>query len=103
MEVKESMKTMNLNQAVKICKEYNLWRRGQHPYDGDTPEDYKPMPFSPEEFGLAIDKLVKFTESTIQCSTILNKLNDLVKPKRNSKKHHKKEVKSISNLQSKNI
>lgn len=43
--------------AITILKEMNLWRRGEGKYDG-----VKPMPYSPEEFGEAIDFAIKYME-----------------------------------------
>jgi hypothetical protein len=46
---------MTNEQAFKILKEYQLWRRGIAPYDygGDN------MPFTPKEVGEAIDVAIK--------------------------------------------
>lgn len=47
---------MELKQAIEICTEMQKWRRGEDKYDGETPV---PMPFSPTEFGEAIDTLIE--------------------------------------------
>lgn len=47
---------MKLKQAIEICTEMQKWRRGEDKYDGETPV---PMPFSPTEFGEAIDTLIE--------------------------------------------
>ena len=38
------------------------WRRAQPPYDGDTPETHRKMPYSAETFGHAIDFAIGFME-----------------------------------------
>lgn len=43
---------MTTSEAIEILREMNKWRRGEPPYDGETPKD---MPYSPQEFGEAID------------------------------------------------
>lgn len=53
---------MELKQAIEICKEMQKWRRGEGIYDGETPA---PMPFTPETFGIAIDKLIEHAEGKI--------------------------------------
>ena len=46
---------MLINEAINICKEMQKWRRGEYPYDGEDPETHQVMPYSPKEFGEAID------------------------------------------------
>lgn len=63
---------MQINRAIMICKEMQKWRRGEAPYDGEDPETHKTMPFSPQEFGEAIDSLINYTQQTLVKET--NKL-----------------------------
>lgn len=51
---------MKLDDAIKILTEMQKWRRAQPPYDGDTIERYKGMPYSAETFGHAIDFAISF-------------------------------------------
>lgn len=53
---------MKIEEALKIIKEHQKWRRGEPPYDGETPEDYKPLPYSPKVIGEALDVLIKYVE-----------------------------------------
>lgn len=53
---------MTTTEAIKILREMNKWRRGEHPYDGETPETHRGMPYSPQEFGEAIDEVVERIE-----------------------------------------
>lgn len=53
---------MKLKDAIKILTEMQKWRRAQPPYDGDTPETHKKMPYSAETFGHAIDFAIGFME-----------------------------------------
>lgn len=46
---------MTVREAKTILTEMQKWRRGEAPYDGETPEDHREMPYSPKEFGQAID------------------------------------------------
>lgn len=41
------------------------WRRGQAPYDGETPETHRQLPFSVTEYGKALDTLINFAEQTV--------------------------------------
>lgn len=50
---------MTIYEASAILSEMQRWRRGLPPYDGDTPETYLRMPYTPEEFGEAIDTVLK--------------------------------------------
>ena len=45
-------------QAIQIASEMQLWRRGEPPYDGEAPKEYRMMPYTPREFGMAIDTLI---------------------------------------------
>lgn len=48
-------------EALKILTEMQKWRRAQHPYDydGDNPTKYRGIPYTPEQFGKAIDVAIK--------------------------------------------
>lgn len=50
---------MKLKQATSICKEMQKWRRGEGIYDGESPA---PMPYTPETYGIALDKLIEHAE-----------------------------------------
>lgn len=63
---------MTLKEAIQICKEMQKWRRSEPPYDGETSETYKEMPYSSKVFGEAMDKLIRFTESSMQCSDVFS-------------------------------
>ena len=56
------MAKMKLDDAIRVLTEMQKWRRAQPPYDGDTPETHKDMPYSAETFGLAIDFAIGFME-----------------------------------------
>lgn len=70
---------MLINEAIKVCKEMQKWRRGESPYDGEDPKMYRFMPYSPKEFGEAIDKLIRFTEQTLQAEVFIDKLKEIAK------------------------
>lgn len=55
-----------IKQALTICEEMQKWRRGKRPYNGTTPKTHRQMPFSPREWGEAMDCLIKFTKETIK-------------------------------------
>ena len=57
------MDDKNLNEAINILTEMQKWRRAQPPYDGNTPETHKEMPYSPKTIGHAIDFAIGFMES----------------------------------------
>lgn len=46
---------MTLREAIAVCKDMQNWRR----YDG---EETKPMPWTPKQFGDAIDVLIDLAE-----------------------------------------
>lgn len=54
------MAKMKLDDVINILTEMQKWRRAQPPYDGDTPETHKEMPYSAETFGNAIDFAIGF-------------------------------------------
>ena len=60
------MDKMKLEDAINILTEMQKWRRAQPPYDGDTPETHKEMPYSAETFGLAIDFAICFMKGIQQ-------------------------------------
>lgn len=64
---------MQINKAIMVCKEMQKWRRGEAPYNGETPETHRAMPFSSHEFGEAIDSLINFTRQTLKVTAITNK------------------------------
>ena len=70
---------MSLEECINIAKEMQKWRKGESPYDGITPEDYKPMPYSPKEFGDAIDSLIRFAESSIRCNDLFTIISNVKK------------------------
>lgn len=59
---------MKLEDAINILTEMQKWRRAQPPYDGDTPETHKEMPYSAETFGHAIDFAIGFMEGIKELS-----------------------------------
>lgn len=61
---------MTLGEAVEVCKEMQKWRRSEPPYDGDTPA---PMPYTPQEFGEAIDQLIGLEETLDELQERCNK------------------------------
>lgn len=62
------MAKMKLDDAIKVLIEMQKWRRAQPPYDGDTPETHKEMPYSAETFGHAIDFAIGFMEGIKELS-----------------------------------
>ena len=50
---------MNGILAAEMLTEWQKWRRGKPPYDGDTPETYNKMPYSPNEIGIALDYAIE--------------------------------------------
>lgn len=50
---------MNGILAAEMLEEWQKWRRGKPPYDGDTPETYNRMPYSPKEIGIALDYAIE--------------------------------------------
>lgn len=56
---------MDDKQAYKVLSEIQDWRRERPPYDGDTPETHRSMPYSPREFGKAIDAALKALKEKI--------------------------------------
>lgn len=58
---------MTDKEAKKILLEMQKWRRGEAPYDGETPEEHRDMPYSPEVYGQAIDVAISALDKRIQC------------------------------------
>lgn len=59
---------MKLEDAIKVLTEMQKWRRAQPPYDGDTPETHKEMPYTATTFGFAIDFAIGFMEGIKELS-----------------------------------
>jgi len=53
---------MPIQKSIQIARECNDWRTEKPPYDGDTPETHRPMPYAPAQFTEAIDTLIRFAE-----------------------------------------
>jgi len=54
---------MTLQKAVEIVEDYQKWRRGHAPYDGDIPVQMK---HTPKELGIAIDCLLSISRDVIR-------------------------------------
>lgn len=67
----------SLEESTKICREMQKWRRGEGDYSEVNPSKYKPMPYSPKEFGDAIDKLILFAESSIKCCDLFTLISNV--------------------------
>lgn len=48
---------MTAQKAIEICKEMQKWRRGEEEYS-----EPNTMPYTPTEFGEAIDELINIAE-----------------------------------------
>lgn len=57
---------MKIDLAIKIVTEYQKWRRGEPPYDGDTPETHRLFEYSPQVLGQAIDALLNASRETLK-------------------------------------
>jgi hypothetical protein len=57
---------MTIKEAIAICKEFQKYRRGEPPYDGETPETHKRFDYAGKPLGVALDCLIKFAEITVQ-------------------------------------
>lgn len=62
------------------------WRREKPPYDGDTPDKHRPMPYTAKEYGIALDCLIKFAEETIKAQAFFAGLNAASESFKNVKK-----------------
>lgn len=56
---------MDIKKALQIVKEFQKWRRGEKPYDGETPETHKRFDYSGKPLGEALDCIIKFVDVTI--------------------------------------
>jgi hypothetical protein len=77
---------MDIKTAIKICKEHQKWRMEKPPYDGETPEKHRPMPYTAREYGIALDSVLKFAEETIKAQTFFAGLNAAKESFKNLKK-----------------
>lgn len=50
---------MTNKEAQEILQEMQVWRRGLPPYDGIEPSTRKNMPYTPQQFGEAIDTAIQ--------------------------------------------
>lgn len=57
---------MKIDLAIKIVAEFQKWRRGESPYDGDTPETHRIFDYSPKVLGQAIDILLNVSRETLK-------------------------------------
>lgn len=51
-----------MSTPIEIVKEFQLWRRGQGKYAGDVEPPDAEMPYSPAQYGEAIDALIETAE-----------------------------------------
>lgn len=51
-----------MSTPIKIVKEFQLWRRGQGKYAGDVEPPDAEMPYSPAQYGEALDALIEMAE-----------------------------------------
>lgn len=65
---------MNIKEALKILKEFQKYRRGEKPYDGETPETYKRFDYSGKPLGEALDSIIKFVDVTISTQEMFAKM-----------------------------
>lgn len=57
---------MKIDLAIKIVAEFQKWRRGESPYDGDTPETHRVFDYSQKVLGQAIDVLLNVSRETLK-------------------------------------
>ena len=57
---------MKIDLAIKIVAEFQKWRRGESPYDGDTPETHRVFDYSQKVLGQAIDTLLNVSRETLK-------------------------------------
>lgn len=57
---------MKIDLAIKIVTEFQKWRRGESPYDGDTPETHRVFDYSQKVLGQAIDVLLNVSRETLK-------------------------------------
>jgi hypothetical protein len=70
---------MEIKKAIQICKRQQQWRRSQGEFEEEWIDDcpvVKRMPYSPKEYGEALDALINFAEQTIQRDTFLAVLSE---------------------------
>jgi hypothetical protein len=70
---------MEIKEAIMICKRQQQWRRSQGEFEEEWIDDcpvVKRMPYSPKEYGEALDALINFAEQTIQRDTFLAVLSE---------------------------
>ena len=60
--------------ALKIVKEFQKYRRGEKPYDGETPETHKRFDYSGKPLGEALDSIIKFVDVTISAQEMFAKI-----------------------------
>lgn len=68
---------MDVKTAYTIIGEMQKWRRGNPPYDGDTPETHRQMPYTAKEYGEALDVALGLMESYLQTEKLRNQ-NDTI-------------------------
>ena len=68
---------MNIKEALNIVKEFQKYRRGEKPYDGETPETYKRFDYSGKPLGEALDCIIKFVDVTGGNVVLLSSYPDL--------------------------
>ena len=51
---------MSIKEAIEICEEMQKWRRGEDGYD-----EPGHIPYSPKEFGEAIDELIFIAKARV--------------------------------------
>lgn len=51
--------------AIHVVEEMQRWRRERPPYDGDTPETHREMPYSAKGYGAALDIILKTVKKNI--------------------------------------
>lgn len=70
---------MEIKKAIEICKRQQQWRRSQGEFEEEWIDDcpvIKRMPYSPKEYGEALDSLINFAEQTLQRNALLTLLGE---------------------------
>ena len=57
---------MKIDLAIKIVAEFQKWRRGESPYDGDTPETHRLFDYSQKVLGQAIYVILNVSRETLK-------------------------------------
>lgn len=65
---------MKIDLAIKIVAEFQKWRRGESPYDGDTPETHRVFDYSQKVLGDALDSLLTFSRETLKAQNFIGGL-----------------------------